>query len=310
MTGIHPGEPPARVERVDFREHIRRNQRQTVLVAGFMLFLLFGVVFGIGYILGYPPILTFVLSLGVAGIYVAISWSRATNTVLLASQARPPNLQAREEKLLLYKVEEMAIAAGLPVPKVYVQDSRDINAFAAGLTPEKAIICVTRGALEQLNQEELEGVLAHEMSHIANYDVRLATVTIGVVGAIAMIAEIGVRMLWFGGGRGDRKGGHPALILVAILGIILAPILSRLTYLFLSRRREYLADATGASLTRNPEGLADALEKIKGDLPDDPKGSRTVAGLYIANPWKRIQARSVWSTHPPLDERIKRLRQM
>lgn len=298
------------MERVGFEAHIRRNQRQTLLVAAFMLLLLFGIVFAVGYLLGYPPYATMAVALLVAGGYVAISWARSTNTVLLAAQARPANPMARDEKLLLYKVEEMAIAAGLPVPKVYVQDSRDINAFAAGLTPAKAIVCVTRGALEQLNQEELEGVLAHEMSHIANHDVRLATVTIGVVGAIAMIAEIGLRMLWFGGGaRGERKG-HPALLVVAIIGIILAPILSRLTYLFLSRRREYLADATGAQLTRNPEGLADALLKIKGDLPDDPKGSRTVAGLYIANPWKRVDVRSVFSTHPPLDERIKRLRQM
>lgn len=295
-------------QRVGFEEHIRKNQRQTVLVALFMLLLLFGVVFAVGYLLGYPPYATLVLSLLVAAAYVGITWARATNTVLLASQARPANPAARDEKLLLYKVEEMAIAAGQPLPKVYVQDSRDINAFAAGLTPDKSIICVTRGALEQLNQEELEGVLAHEMSHIANYDVRLATVTIGVMGAIAMIGEVGIRMLWFGGGR-DRKG-HPILLVVAIVGIILAPILSRMTYLFLSRRREYLADATGAQLTRNPEGLAAALEKIKGDLPDDPKGSRTVAALYIANPWKRLQAASVWSTHPPLDERIKRLREM
>ena len=297
------------MERIGFEEHIRRNQRQTVLVAGFMLLLLFGVVYAVGYLLGYPPTFTLILSLVVALVYVAITWARATDTVLLASQARPANPAVREEKLLVYKVEEMAIAAGQPVPRVYVQDSRDINAFAAGLTPKTALICVTRGALEQLNQEELEGVLAHEMSHIANYDVRLATVTIGVMGAIAMIAEIGMRALWFGG-RGRKGGGHPLLLVVALVGVLLAPILSRMTYLFLSRRREYLADATGAKLTRNPEGLAAALEKIKGDLPDDPKGSRTVAALYIANPWKRVDLRSVWSTHPPLDERIRRLRQM
>ena len=303
---------PEPTERISFEQHIARNKRQTLVVAAFMLLLLFGVVFAIGYILDAPPYFALVLALLVSIVYIAITWARATNTVLLASQARPVNPNVREEKLLAYRVEEMAISAGLPTPRVYIQDSRDINAFAAGLTPQTALICVTRGALEQLNQEELEGVIAHEMSHIANYDVRLATVTIGVVGAIAIIAEIGVRLLWFGGGRrgGDRKGGHPALIIVAIVGLILAPVLSRLTYLFLSRRREYLADATGSKLTRNPQGLADALEKIKGDLPDDPQGSRTVAGLYIANPWKRVELRSVWSTHPPLDERIRRLREM
>lgn len=272
-----------------------------------MLFLLFGVVYAVGYIMGTPPIFTLILAVIIAAAYVGITYSSATETVLRAADARPANPQIREEKLLTYRIEEMAIAAGLPTPKVYIQDSRDINAFATGLTPDKSIICVTKGALEQLNQEELEGVIAHEMSHVANYDVRLATVTVGVVGAIAMIAEIGIRMLWFGGR--DRKA-HPLLIIVAIAGLILAPILSRLTYLFLSRRREYLADATGAKLTRNPHGLADALHKIKGDAPDDPKGSRTVAGLYFANPWKRVSTGSVWATHPPLDERIRRLRNM
>ncbi|MFA5860533.1 MAG: M48 family metalloprotease [Candidatus Thermoplasmatota archaeon] len=301
-------------EKLTFEDQIARNKRQTVVVAAFMLVLLFGVVFAVGYILGTPPYFTLILALIVSSIYIGITWASATSTVLLASQARPVNPSVREEKLLAYRVEEMALSAGLPIPRVYIQDSRDINAFATGLTPDKAIICVTRGALEQLDQEELEGVIAHEMSHIANYDVRLATVTVGVVGAIAMIAEIGLRMLWFGGGRRgggrDRGGAHPLLIVVAIAGLILAPILSRLTYLFLSRRREYLADATGAKLTRNPEGLAQALEKIKGDLPDDPKGSRTVAGLYIANPWKRVEAASVFATHPPIDERIRRLREM
>src|SRR5438067_1237596 len=217
-------------ERLSFERQIARNKRQTLGVAAIMLLLLFGVVFAVGYVLGAPPYFTLVLALLVAGVYVAISWARATHTVLLASQARPADPNVRDEKLLAYRVEEMAVAAGLPTPRVYIQDSRDINAFAAGLTPQTAVICVTRGALEQLDQEELEGVIGHEMSHIANWDVRLATVTIGVVGAIAMIAEVGVRLLWFGGGRGrgGRRGGGgaaPLLILVAIVGLILAPIL-------------------------------------------------------------------------------------
>lgn len=300
----------APLERASFHEHIRRNRQATVLVYAFMLLLVFGVVFAIGVILDTPPVFTAILGLGIAGGYVLFAGMRSTETVLLAAQARPVNMGVREEKLLAYKVEEMALAAGLPVPKVYVQESRDINAFATGLAPDKAVLCFTTGALQQLSQEELEGVVAHEMSHVANYDMRLATITVGVVGAIAMMAEIGIRMLWWGGGRRREGGGHPVMIVLAILGLILAPILSRLTYLFLSRRREYLADATGAKLTRNPHGLADALEKIRGDVPDDPKGSRTVAGLYFANPWTRLHKNNVWSTHPPLEERIRRLRGM
>src|SRR5581483_70128 len=261
-------------EKVSFPEQIARNKRQTVVVEGIMLLILFAVVYLVGAILGTPPVVTGVLAALVSLLYVGFTYANATSTVLLAAEARPANPAVREEKLLQYKVEEMALAAGLPVPQVYVQDSRDINAFATGLAPEKSVICVTRGAIEQLSQEELEGVIGHEMSHVANYDVRLATVTIGVVGAIAMLAEIGLRMLWWRGGGRDRKV-NPALLVVA-----LAALVSRLVYLMLSRRREYLADATGVKLARNPQGLADALEKIKGDLPDDPKGSRTAAGLY------------------------------
>jgi heat shock protein HtpX len=241
-----------------------------------------------------------------------VTYSFSVSSVIAAAGARPANPQVREEKLLIYKVEEMALAAGLPTPKVYVQDSRDINAFATGHKPEDSIICATTGALQQLNTEELEGVIGHEMSHIRNRDILVMTVTVGVVGTIALLAEIAIRMLFLGGGRGGGKkgGGGGILILVAIIFLVLAPIFSRLTYLAISRRREYLADADGAYLTRNPEGLAKALEKIKGDLPDDPKGSKTVAPLYIANPFKRALRDSVWSTHPPLDERIRRLRTM
>jgi heat shock protein HtpX len=278
----------------------------------FMVILLFAVIFAIGYALGAPPIFATAIGLPIALFYIFITYSFSVKSVISAAGARPANPQVREEKILVYKVEEMALAAGLPTPKVYVQDSRDINAFATGHKPEDSIICATTGALQQLNTEELEGVIGHEMSHIRNRDILVMTVTVGVVGTIALLAEIAIRMLFLGGGRGGGKkgGGGGILILVAIIFLVLAPIFSRLTYLAISRRREYLADADGAYLTRNPEGLAKALEKIKGDRPDDPKGSKTVAPLYIANPFKRALRDSIWSTHPPLDERIRRLRTM
>ena len=294
-------------------DHIRKNKRDTLVICMFMVILLFFVIFAIGYILGAPPVLAMIIGLPIALFYIFITYSFSVQSVISAAGARPANPQRREEKLLIYKVEEMALAAGLPTPKVYVQDSRDINAFATGHNPGDSIVCTTTGALEQLNTEELEGVIGHEMSHIRNRDILVMTVTVGVIGAIALIAEIALRMLFWTGGRGsgDRKGGGNAVVLViAIIFIILAPIFSRLTYLAISRKREYLADADGAYLTRNPEGLAKALEKIKADLPDDPKGSKTVAPLYIANPFKRAQRDSIWSTHPPLDERIRRLRSM
>jgi len=291
-------------------DHIRKNKFDTLVICLFMVILLFSVIFAIGFILGAPPILTMMLALPISLFYIFITYSFSVQSVISAAGARPINSQNREEKLLGYKV--MALAAGIPTPKVYVQDSKDINAFATGHKPEDAVICATTGALQQLNSEELEGVIGHEMSHIRNRDILVMTVTVGVVGAIALIAEIALRMLFFTGGRsGDRKGGGNIIVVViAIIFIILAPIFSRLTYLAISRRREYLADADGAYLTRNPEGLAKALEKIKADIPDDPKGSKTVAPLYITNPFKRALRDSIWSTHPPLDERIRRLRSM
>ena len=293
-------------------DHIQKNKRDTVVICMLMVILLFSVIFAIGYLLGAPPVLVMIIGLPIALFYIFMTYSFSIQSVISAAGARPVNLQNREEKLLSYKVEEMALAAGLPTPKVYVQDSRDINAFATGHKPEDSIICATTGALQQLNSEELEGVIGHEMSHIRNRDILVMTVTVGVVGAIALIAEIALRMMFFTGGRSnDRKGGGNIIVLViAIIFIILAPIFSRLTYLAISRKREYLADADGAYLTRNPEGLAKALEKIKGDIPDDPKGSKTVAPLYISNPFKRALRDSIWSTHPPLDERIRRLRSM
>ncbi|MFH1102094.1 MAG: M48 family metalloprotease [Methanobacteriota archaeon] len=293
-------------------DHIRKNKRETVLICLFMVLLLFSVIFAIGYIIGFPPYFAMIIGLPIALFYVAITYSFSVQSVIAAAAARPANPANRNEKMLIYKVEEMSIAAGLPAPKVYVQESSDINAFATGHKPEDSIICATRGMIEKLDTAELEGVIGHEMSHIQNRDILVATVTVGVVGAIALLAEITIRMLFWGGaGRGGKKGeGNIIIIIIAIIFIILAPIFSRLTYLAISRRREYLADANGAYLTRNPEGLARALEKIKADLPDDPKGSKTVAPLYIANPFKRARRESIWSTHPPLDKRIERLRSM
>ncbi|MBN2066136.1 MAG: M48 family metalloprotease [Candidatus Thermoplasmatota archaeon] len=295
-------------------DHIRRNKRLTVVICTFMALLFFGIVFAVGYIL-FSGNLFIALAFGVpiAIGYVAVTYSISVPTVLAAAKARPANPNNREEKLLINRVEEISIAAGLPMPKVYVQDSEYINAFATGKKPQDAVVCVTTGALHKLNQEELEGVIAHEMSHIKNNDILIATVTIAVVGAIALISEIVFwSLFWGGAGRSrGRNDGSAIILVIAILFAILAPLFSRLTYLAISRKREYLADSSGAYLSRNPEGLAKALEKIKADHPKEkPKGSKTVAPLYISNPFKSQSVGSLWSTHPPVDERIKRLRSM
>jgi len=294
-------------------DHIRKNKRNTILVCTIMAILFLGVVFAFGYIFTGSIYLGLIFGIPIAIAYVAITYSFSVQTVISAAKARPANPHIREEKLFIYKVEEMAIAAGLPTPKAYVQDSDNINAFATGKKPENSVICVTTGALKKLDKDELEGVMAHEMSHIKNHDILIATVTLAVVGTIALLAEIlFYSMFWGGAGRSRGKNDGGGLILVlAILLVILAPIFSRLVYLAISRKREYLADSNGAYLTRNPEGLAKALGKIKSDHPTGkPKGSKTVAPLYIANPFKSQSVSSMWSTHPPIDERIRRLRSM
>ena len=294
-------------------DHIRKNKRNTILVCTIMAILFLGVVFAFGYIFTGSIYLGLIFGIPIAIVYVAITYSFSVQTVLSAAKARPANPHIRDEKLFIYKVEEMAIAAGLPTPKTYVQDSDNINAFATGKKPENSVICVTTGALKKLDKDELEGVMAHEMSHIKNHDILIATVTLAVVGTIALLAEIlFYSMFWGGAGRSrGRNGGNALILIAAILLVILAPIFSRLVYLVISRRREYLADSNGAYLTRNPEGLAKALGKIKSDYPKGkPKGSKTVAPLYIANPFKQQNIESIWSTHPPIDERIRRLRSM
>jgi len=295
-------------------DQIRRNKQLTIFICTFMALLFIGVVFAFGYIFFQNVFIALAFGIPIAIAYVAVTYSFSIRTVLSAAKARPANPNIREEKILIYKVEEMSIAAGLPMPKVYVQDSENINAFATGKKPENSVICVTTGSLRKLKPDELEGVIAHEMSHIKNHDILIATVTIAVVGTIALISEIlFYSLLWGGAGRGRRNDGNAILIAIAIIFIILAPIFSRLTYLMISRRREYLADSNGAYLSRNPDGLAKALEKIKLDQPKGkPKGSKTVAPLYIANPFKMniSEKGSIWSTHPPINERIRRLRSM
>ena len=291
-------------------DQIRRNKAATVrlFVAVFVVLAL--LVFAVGVVLGYPPYLTLVLALLFGGIYFAIASRSSIPAILKSARARPANPAVREEKLLLFKVEELALAAQMPMPKVYVQEDDDINAFATGRKPEEGIVCVTTTALRELSAEELEGVLAHELSHIRNYDIRVTTYAIALIGLVAMLGEITVRALFFGGGRRDSRV-HPVVILVALAFVILAPILSRMVYFAISRKREFLADATGAHLTRNPDGLARALQKIGARQPRPHHGDKTVASLYFDNPFRRLGRRergSLFSTHPPIEERIRRLR--
>src|SRR5688572_17350273 len=297
-------------------DQIRRNKNATVRLFVVVFLIVVLMVMAIGYVLLGSILLSAVLALVIGGIYLAIASASGTSAILKSARARPANPAIREEKLLLYKVEELSIAAQIPVPKVYVQEDDDINAFATGKDPAHGIVCVTTTALRELDQEELEGVIAHELSHIKNYDIRVTLYAIALIGIIAMLAEIVFRAMFFGGMRnrgGGKEGGVAMLLmfLVAIVFMILAPILSKMVYFAISRKREFLADATGAHLSRNPDGLARALEKIGARQPRPHHGDKTVASLYFDNPFRKLGRRergSLFSSHPPIEERIRRLK--
>ena len=302
-----------------FRERIARNRRNSLLlIAAFLAFVtVFGYIIGFAWI-GDPVRALFglVLALIAGTISGLISYYAGDKMVLAASRAK--EITHDDAPVLFNVVEEMTIAAGLPMPKVYIVDDTAPNAFATGRDPEHASVAVTKGLLEKLDRDELQGVIAHEMSHVANFDIRYSMLVGILVGTTVLISDFFLRGLWFGGGRGGgrRDGGGGQLqiimIIIAVVLAILAPLFARLLQLSISRQREFLADTTAVRLTRNPKGLADALQKISGDREVLEVANRATAHLYIANPIKKFEKRSkgLFSTHPPIEERIMILRAM
>lgn len=294
---------------------IDANRRSTwFLMFLFVVFVaavveLIALAMGGGYIAG-------IVVLIFAGIFVIISYYASSSMVLGISQAREVK---RDENPDLYNiVENLCIGSGLPMPRVYIIDDTAPNAFATGRDPQHAMVVITSGLLQKLEKLELEGVIAHELSHIKNYDIRLMTLVVVLVGLVALLADFMLRFTWFGSGRrpsnrGRGEGLGGAIILIAALvAAILAPLAAQLIKLAISRGREYLADASGALLTRYPEGLARALEKISSDKEPLEVANKATAHLYIANPLKghKSWANNLFSTHPPIEERIRRLRAM
>ncbi len=294
---------------------IAANKRRT-----FFLFFLYAVLFAlIGYFIGIyiGDIVVGIILAGLVFIVLfLISIYSGQNVVTRMAGAKEVSKQ--QEPYLYNTVEALSIAAGKPMPKIYIIETEVPNAFAAGRNPQNSIIAVTRGLMNRLNRQELEGVIAHEMAHINNYDVLLATVAIVLAGTIVFVSVIARRMMFFGGlGRGGRRSGQGQLIMIIVLIIvaILAPIFAQLLKFAISRQREYMADATAANFTGYPEGLASALEKITNQqVKDSPIENKALEGLYIVNP--SLGARSgnrasvLFSTHPPAEERVKRLRAM
>lgn len=234
--------------------------------------------------------------------YVAVTYFFSTKIVLAISGAREAS--KGEFPYLVNIIEGLSIAAGMPAPKIYIIDDPAPNAFAAGTSPSNAAVAFTTGLLSAMNREEIEGVAAHEISHIRNYDSRMATIAVVMVGLVALISEITLRMGFRGRRSGRSSGGGGALALIGLAIIILAPMAAHLVRLALSRQREYLADASGSQLTRYPHGLASALAKIKRSGSVVQSASDATASLYFANP---MSFSGLFSTHPPIDERIKRL---
>jgi len=226
-------------------------------------------------------------------------------------------IEKKDNPELFRIVENLSIGDGLPMPKIYIMNEPSPNAFATGRDPVHGVLCVTTGLLDKLNKIELEGVVAHELSHVRNYDTRLMGIVAILVGFIAIAANFFMRSLWFGGNRRDREGGGNLQLIFLVIGIvfaILSPIIATLIQLAVSRKREFLADASGALLTRYPEGLANALEKISSDTTPVASASNANAHLFIVNPFKGKDAKawfsSLFNTHPPTEERIKILRSM
>ena len=238
-----------------------------------------------------------------------ISYWYSDKIVLAISRARP--LAHDENPELYHIVENLCIGAGLPMPRIYVINDPAPNAFATGRNPKNAVIAVTEGLLQITGRSELEGVIAHELSHIGNRDILLQTIVVVLVGAITMIADIFIRGRFFGKKRGDSEGQAQGIfMLIGLIFLILSPLFAKLIQLAISRKREYLADADGALLTRYPEGLASALEKISQSPYSLRFANKATAHLYIANPFKAKGLTNLFSTHPPVAERIKRLHEM
>jgi len=300
------------MQRRSFHDEQSRNKRDSILLAVVVSIVLFALIVSISYI--WAPDAVYVM-VPIALIFVFIyTWSsyQYGDRVVLSSTGAVP-AEGPQYIYLNDTVEGLSIAAGIPKPKVYVVPSDEINAFATGKDPENASVAVTTGLMRTLDRQELEGVVAHEISHIRNRDIQFMTLVAVLVGLVGILSHMILRSYWYGGRRGrrDRDRGNIGLIIVAV-GFVLAifaPIVTRLVQLAVSRRREYMADASGAELTRYPDGLADALEKISKHNRGDMKVSEAVSHLFIADP-NRSALDALYATHPPIEERIKRLREM
>lgn len=294
-------------------QQIDRNKNYSILLVVACSALLVAVGYFIGRALGAPPYVGLAAAAVIAIVLTLVSYFAGGKVVLSMSGAR--KVEKREYPQLFNVVEEMSIAAGMPMPDLYIIDDTAPNAFATGRKPEEAALAVTSGLVSKLNRDELQGVIAHEMAHIRNHDILFMMLMAVMVGTIALLCDFFRRSVWYGRGSRRSRGrgrGNALIFIIALVLAILAPIFAKLIQLAASRRREYLADASGALLTRYPAGLASALRKISSDPAPLEVANRATQHLYIVNPIKSLEARaaSLFSTHPQIEDRIRRLEQM
>jgi heat shock protein HtpX len=298
-------------------ELIKANKRRSALLIFFFVILLSLVGAAFGLLFGAGPTGA-IIALVFSGAMAFASYWKADSIALAVSRAKPADPQQYQR--LHNLVEGLCIAAGLPKPRVFIVDDPAPNAFATGRNPKHAAIAVTTGLLEKMNRVELEGVIAHELSHVRNYDILVSTLAVTLVGSIALLANIGMRMMWWNGGRvrreGDRNGGNP-LALVGLVLLILAPLIGKLMQAAVSRRRETLADVSACQMTRYPPGLISALEKLRDDSTVTHSATTATAHMWIEQPMSGVgdagrfgALNRMFDTHPPLEERIALLREL
>jgi heat shock protein HtpX len=299
-------------------ELIRANKRRSILlVVGFVLvFAALGA--GVGFIMGYGPQFT-LIALVVSAAMAFTSYWKADSIALAVSRAKPADPEQYQR--LHNLVEGLCIASGLPKPRVYIVEDPAPNAFATGRDPKHAAIAVTTGLLEKMNRVELEGVIAHELSHVKNYDILVSTLAVTLVGAVALLTDMAIRMMWWNGGRmsrdGDRGDSNNPLAFIGFALLILSPIIARAMQATISRRRETLADISACQMTRYPPGLISALEKLRADTTVTHASTSATAHLWIEQPMSGVgddgkhgRWNRMFDTHPPLDERIALLREL
>lgn len=294
-------------------DQISRNKRRTVVLVIVFFMLLAAIGAAVGYLLLGSLEFGVALAMIIGVIYAATMIFQSTNVVMSMNNAH--EVTAEEAPQLYHIVEDMAMVAQIPMPRVFIVEDDSLNAFATGSSPENAAIAATTGLLAVMTREELEGVVGHEVSHIRNYDIRISTIAVALASAVTMLSSIGGRIMWYGGGRrrnDDREGDGLGILLLifSLLSLILAPLAASLVQLAISRQREYLADASSVELTRNPQGMIKALQKLDQSQPMDHPVDSASAALYINDPMKREGVRSLFYTHPPISDRIERLRQM